>query len=101
MSGIRIKAKERNGVVDVKSLMKHPMETGLRKDRDGNKIAEHWIQDVVAQSNGKEVFRVAFNTSVSKDPYLAFQFEGTKGDALTLTWTDNTGASSSAETTIR
>ena len=38
MSSIRIKAKERNGTVDVKTLMKHNMETGLRKKKDGKKF---------------------------------------------------------------
>ena len=52
MSSIRIKAKERNGSVDVKTLMKHNMETGLRKKKDGSKIPEHWITDVTAESGG-------------------------------------------------
>ena len=76
MSSIRIKAKERKGSVDVKTLMKHNMETGLRKDKSGKKIPAHWIQEVSAESNGKTVFSAAFNTSISKDPYLAFAFAG-------------------------
>jgi sulfur-oxidizing protein SoxZ len=101
MSSIRIKAKERKGEVDVKCLMKHDMETGLRKDKDGKKIPEHWIQDVTAESNGQVVFSCAFNTSISKDPYLAFAFAGKKGDSLTISWKDNTGATDSAETKIK
>lgn len=100
MSTIRIKAKERNGLVDVKALMKHPMETGLRKDKDGNKIPEHWIQDVTAESAGKVVFTAAFNTSISKDPYLSFAYAGKKGDTLTLSWKDSAGATDSTEVKI-
>ncbi len=101
MSSIRIKAKERNGSVDVKTLMKHNMETGLRKDKSGKKIPEHWITDVTAESGGKVVFSAAFNTSISKDPYLAFKFVGKKGDAVKISWKDNTGATDSAETIIK
>jgi len=101
MSSIRIKAKERKGNVDVKTLMKHNMETGLRKDKSGKKIPAHWIQEVSAESNGKTVFSAAFNTSISKDPYLAFAFAGKKGDSLTIVWKDNTGATDSAETVIK
>ena len=101
MSSIRIKAKERKGEVDVKCLMKHDMETGLRKDKSGKKIPEHWIQDVTAESNGKVVFSCAFNTSISKDPYLSFAFAGKKGDSLMISWKDNTGATDSAETKIK
>jgi sulfur-oxidizing protein SoxZ len=101
MSSIRIKAKERKGSVDVKTLMKHNMETGLRKDKSGKKIPEHWITDVTAESGGKVVFAAAFNTSISKDPYLAFKFAGNKGDSLKISWKDNTGATDSAETVIK
>ncbi|MDB4021516.1 thiosulfate oxidation carrier complex protein SoxZ [Litorivicinus sp.] len=101
MSTIRIKAKERNGLVSVKSLMKHPMETGLRKDKSGKKIPEHWIQDVVAEANGNRVFSVAFNTSISKDPYLAFAYTGKKGDVLRISWKDSAGKTDSAETMVK
>ena len=37
MSTIKIRAKESNGSVTVKALVKHPMETGQRKD---NKTGE-------------------------------------------------------------
>ena len=101
MSSIRIKAKERKGSVDVKTLMKHNMETGLRKDKSGKKIPAHWIQEVSAESNGKTVFSAAFNTSISKDPYLAFAFAGKKGDSVKISGKDSTGATDSAETIIK
>ena len=45
MSTIKIRAKESNGVVTVKALMKHPMETGKRKDKKtGENIPAHFIQ---------------------------------------------------------
>ena len=35
---IRIKAEEKAGTVTVKALIKHPMETGRRKDKNGNLV---------------------------------------------------------------
>jgi sulfur-oxidizing protein SoxZ len=81
--------------------MKHNMETGLRNNKDGSKIPEHWITDVTAESGGKTVFAAAFNTSISKDPYLAFAFAGKKGDTLKISWKDNTGKTDSAETVVK
>tara|TARA_X000000950_G_scaffold222668_1_gene268239 strand:- start:12 stop:257 length:246 start_codon:yes stop_codon:yes gene_type:complete len=81
--------------------MKHNMETGLRKDKSGKKIPAHWIQEVSAESNGKTVFSAAFNTSISKDPYLAFAFAGKKGDSVKISWKDSAGATDSAETVIK
>ena len=101
MSSIRIKAKERKGVVDVKTLMKHKMETGLRKGKDGKKIPEHWLQEVSAESGGKVVFVAALNTSISKDPYLSFKFVGKKGDPIKISWKDSKGATDSAETIVK
>jgi sulfur-oxidizing protein SoxZ len=56
---------------------------------------------VTAESGGKTVFAAAFNTSISKDPYLAFAFAGKKGDTLKISWKDNTGKTDSAETVVK
>ena len=98
---IRIKAKEKKGMVHVKTLLTHPMETGLRKDKSGNNIPPHWIQDVVAESGGKTVFSCALNTSISKNPYLSFDFAGTKGEMLKISWKDNTGVEETLEVAIK
>jgi len=46
-SGIRIRAKLKDGVAEVKCLMKHDMETGTRKDtKTGELIPAHHITDV-------------------------------------------------------
>ena len=42
-----MRAKEQGGLVTVKALVKHPMETGQRKDKSGNKIPEHFIQQIM------------------------------------------------------
>ena len=92
MSTIKIRAKESKGAVTVKALMKHPMETGQRKDKKtGDKIPAHFIQEVVAKANGEQVITVHWGPAVSKNPYLTFVYNGSKGDKVELTWTDNQG----------
>ena len=69
MSTIKIRAKESNGSVTVKALVKHPMETGQRKDnKTGEKIPAHFIQEVVGRANGDEVIVVHWGPAVSKKP---------------------------------
>ena len=47
MSTIKMRSKESNGVVTVKALIKHPMETGQRKNKKtGDMIPAHYIQEV-------------------------------------------------------
>ena len=95
-SAVKMRAKAKNGVIDIKCLMSHPMETGLRKDKKtGEKIPAHFIQSVVAEKNGVPFMNAEFNSTISKNPYLRIQVEGAKGDEIKLTWTDNKGASSS------
>ena len=42
MSTIKIRAKESKGAVTVKALMKHPMETGQRKDKKTGEKTSDW-----------------------------------------------------------
>jgi len=100
---IKIRAKLKDGVVTVKSLMNHPMETGLRKDKKtGELIPAHFIQEVVATSGGKTVMTANWSGAISKNPYLSFSFEGgNKGDEITIAWTDNKGGSETGSAKIK
>jgi len=98
---MRVRAKEKDGVVTVKALITHPMETGLRKDSDGELIPAHYIQEVTATVGGEVVFTANWGTGVSKNPYLSFKYRGSSGDVLTLSWTDNMGESDSIEATVK
>lgn len=101
-STIKLRAKAQGGVATVKALMSHPMETGLRKDKKtGQLIPAHFIQEVVAEHNGKPVLTALWSGGVSKNPYLSFKFSGAKaGDTIKLSWTDNKGESDSIESKI-
>ncbi|HLR13016.1 MAG TPA: thiosulfate oxidation carrier complex protein SoxZ [Burkholderiaceae bacterium] len=89
---MRIRAAHTDGVTEVKVLMSHIMETGQRKDDDGNTIPAHFITDVTAVCNGKTVLQTQWGPAVSRDPFLSFKFEGgDKGDEVEVTWNDNEG----------
>ncbi|MCU7836012.1 MAG: thiosulfate oxidation carrier complex protein SoxZ [gamma proteobacterium symbiont of Taylorina sp.] len=101
-SSIKIRAKAKNGVVTVKALISHKMETGLRKDKKtGKVIPAHFIQAVDCVHNGAAVMNAEWGVAISKNPYLSFKFAGKSGDAVKLTWTDNTGKSDSLETKVK
>lgn len=100
---IRIRANITGDATEVKALMSHPMETGLRKDaKTGEKIPAHFIKEVTAEHKGKAVMVAHWGVAVSKNPYLSFKFKGGKaGDTVKISWVDNKGASDSDETTIK
>jgi sulfur-oxidizing protein SoxZ len=102
-NSIKIRAKLKGDVTEVKALMSHPMETGLRKDKKtGEIIPAHFIQEVVCAWKDKEVVKALWSGGVSKNPYIAFKFAGAaKGDTVRLSWTDNKGDSDSAEAEVK
>ena len=103
MSSIKVRAKLKGDEATVKCLISHPMETGLRKDKKtGKKIPAHFIQEVKCDHNGSTVVTANWGGAVSKNPYLSFAFSGAKaGDAVKISWVDNTGKSDSTETKVK
>ena len=97
-----IRAVLKGETVEVKALIAHVMETGQRKDADGNLVPAHYIETLTATCGGREVFRAEWGASIARNPYLAFRFKGARiGDKITLTWTDTAGESRSDAATIR
>lgn len=98
---MRIRATLTGDTVEVKALMSHPMETGLRKDADGKLVPAHYINTVKASCNGKDVLTADWGPAVSKNPFLAFRFKGAaKGDKVSITWNDTAGETRTDETVI-
>lgn len=98
---IKIRAQLKGDVVTVKALMTHPMETGNRKDSNGETIPAHFIQEVSCTSAGKEVISANWSGGISKNPYISFKYKGgNTGDEVTLTWVDNKGESDAASVKV-
>ncbi len=97
---MKIRAAVKDGVTEVKVLMNHEMETGLRKV-DGNLVPAWFISEVKAQYQGRTVLEAQLGTAVSKNPYLLFRFKGgAAGEKVTVSWVDNKGGSRSDEAAI-
>ena len=104
MSSIKIRTKmENNDMVRIRTLIKHPMETGTRKSKKtGKPIPAHFIQNVVCEHKGNIVFTGYLGPAISKNPYLSFRFSGAApGDVVKLSWVDNKGEKDSGEVTIK
>ncbi|MDQ2091417.1 thiosulfate oxidation carrier complex protein SoxZ [Marimonas arenosa] len=78
--------------VTIKTLISHKMESGLRKDKDGNLIPRSIINRFTCEFNGKSVIDVEMQPSISTNPY--FEFEATIPEAgdMKLTWYDDDGS---------
>jgi len=99
--GIRIKAVEKSGIVTVKALIKHPMETGRRKDQEGNLISIHHISEIKVLVNGLKKMEGEWGTGISKNPYMSFKYLGKKGDKIEIEILDNLNQEMSVETIVK
>ena len=101
-STIRVLARAKDGgLVDVKALIHHPMDSGFVKDAEGKLIPPHYIETVTFKHKGKVVLVADWGPAVSKDPFLGFRFKGgAKGDTLEVHWVDNKGQSDSTSANI-
>ena len=98
---IKIRARFKEGLTEVKALMNHPMETGRRKNDFDEIVPAHFIQLVTAALNGKTVLEAQWGTGIAKNPYLTFRLKNAKvGDKITITWHDNKGVSNSMEAQV-
>ena len=102
MAGMKIRASMSGDVADIKALMNHVMETGLRKDaKTGDMVPAHHITNVTATVGGKVVLDAQWGGGISKNPYLAFKVKGAKaGEKVVISTLDNKGEKDSAEATI-
>ena len=79
-------------VVSVRTLISHPMESGQRRDGDGNIIPRSIINRFTCDFNGQNVIDVTLEPAISTNPY--FQFEATVPESGTFqfTWYDDDGS---------
>lgn len=102
-NSIKIRAKQENNQVKVKVLIKHPMETGLRKNKKtGQTIPAHFIQEVVCKHNGNTVLESEWGVAISTNPFLSFALADAKpGDKIAVTWRDNLGESDTQTVAVK
>ena len=98
---MKIRAALKADVAEVRVLMVHPMETGQRKDANGNIVPMHFIQEVTVRVNGKMMLEGQISQAVSRNPVFSFRLKGVKaGDQLEIAWLDNHGERSQAAAAI-
>lgn len=99
---IKIRATLQGELTEIRILLQHPMETGLRKDpASGQMIAAHFIQTFTVSANGKLQIEGQLNTSISRNPLFAFRTRGLQaGDKIAVSWVDSKGDQRSDETVV-
>jgi len=82
---------KRGEIIEIKTLIQHPMETGYRLDNKGAAIPRDIISRFICSYNGDEVFRAELFPAISANPFIAFSTVATKTGELVFTWIDDNG----------
>jgi sulfur-oxidizing protein SoxZ len=98
---VRVPNKAKKGeVIEVKTLITHPMESGQRKGADGKLVPRLIVSAFEATYNGKPVLSAKLEPAISANPYMSFWVRVEESGTLKLTWTDDEKQSWSAENKI-
>lgn len=98
----KIRTRNQEGATEILVLVNHPMETGLRKDKDTKAaIPAHFIKELSVEINGKHGATAVMGVGVSENPLLSFRFKSIKnGDKVKAVWKDNKGETGTAEAVV-
>ncbi len=91
------RAVAKGEVFQVRTLIDHRMETGLRHDNSGNKIPRQIINKFSCRYNDAVVFSVDLHEAMAANPYLAFYVRAAESGRLQFIWEEDGGAVSTLE----
>jgi sulfur-oxidizing protein SoxY len=86
--------------VDVRTMIDHPMETGLREGDDGNLLPENIVERLIVTLNDDKVIEARLFRAVSANPYVRFPMKAQSGD-LVVSWHEDTGREVSEKRSLR
>jgi sulfur-oxidizing protein SoxZ len=98
---IRIPQNPKKGdVLEIKTLITHPMESGQRKGADGKTIPRRIVNAVDVTYNGKPVFSGKLEPAISANPFMSFHVKVEESGTLAFEWKDDDGQVYKAEQKI-
>ncbi|TKZ21840.1 thiosulfate oxidation carrier complex protein SoxZ [Shimia litoralis] len=79
-------------VIVIKTLISHKMESGQRKDKEGNLIPRSIINRFTCDFNGQSVMDATFESAISTNPYVQFEATVPEAGEFKFTWYDDDGS---------
>jgi sulfur-oxidizing protein SoxZ len=78
-------------IFQVKVLISHQMETGLRRDPQGDVIPRNIINKFTCRYNDIVVFGVDLHEAMAANPYIEFYLSATESGRLEFIWEEDGG----------
>jgi sulfur-oxidizing protein SoxZ len=86
---MKVKAKEKDGIVEIKAMFKHDMLSYQEAER--KKVPANFLTYIIATVGADTVFEMSVSQFVSKDPFIKFTYKGSKGDEVVIKTVDLLG----------
>ena len=98
---IRLPDSARRGeLVEIRTMIAHRMETGLRHDAAGRPIPRKIIHRMACALDGQPLFAADLTPAVAANAYLAFPLRADHPATLTFTWHEDGGQTYRAKRAI-
>ncbi len=86
------KQVKRSEVVEIRTLLEHPNESGWRRDEEGKIYPRNIVTRFVCTYGGVEVVRGDLERGISRNPYFSFWLRAEESGELVFRWQDESGA---------
>lgn len=91
---VQVPATARRGeIIEIRTLVRHAMETGFRRTQTGETIARNIITRFVCTYNGDEILRADLHPAIAANPLLEFSTVATASGTIEFRWTGDNGFS--------
>ena len=87
------KTAKRGQVIEIKTLISHPMESGFRHSSTGEPIPRDIITSFVALYNGEEIFSAELFPAIAANPFITFHTIAIESGTIELRWSGDNGFS--------
>jgi sulfur-oxidizing protein SoxZ len=91
---------KRGEVIEIKTLISHPMETGFRRTQLGAPIPRDIIRLFVCTYNSTEVFRAELHPAIAANPFIVFSTVATESGTIAFHWSGDNGFSAKESVAI-
>jgi sulfur-oxidizing protein SoxZ len=89
---ITVPATARRGdVIEARTLIAHPMETGFRAGPEGQRVPRDILRRFECRYNGELVISAELFPAIAANPFFAFAIVAIDSGTLTFTWEGDNG----------
>jgi len=84
---------KRGEVIEIKTLISHPMETGYRIGTNGAPISRDIITAFTCRYGDEEIFRAELSPAIAANPFISFFTVARDSGTLSFRWEGDNGFS--------